>query len=170
MSPGAVITALVTLGVAGIRAHLISMRRLKSCNNRLLGCSAAAGAVLARCRWEGGDREEAVLELARSSRDDLAAAGEGATEDLAEIEAWLSRRGVRHEVQAAMHVGVGRLHRPRHRVDHRPRFLRRGGVVEVDQRLAVDLLRQDRELRPDRLDVVGGLEDGCVHLGLSCRA
>jgi hypothetical protein len=55
--------------------------------------TAAAGAVLARCRWEGGERDDAVLQLARTSRDDLRAAGAGAAEDLAEIEAWLKRRG-----------------------------------------------------------------------------
>ena len=65
------------------------------------------------------------------------------------------RRRVGHEVQAAMDVGVARLHGVHHGVDHRARLLRRGGVVEIDQRLAVDLLRQDRELRPDRFDVVG---------------
>ena len=35
------------------------------------------------------------------------------------------------------------------------RLLRRGAVVEIDERLAVDLLRQDREVGADRVDVVG---------------
>ena len=54
-----------------------------------------------------------------------------------------------------MNVGVARLHGVHHGVDHRARLLGRGGIVEIDERLAIDLLRQDRELRPDGLDVVG---------------
>ncbi|GJE42658.1 hypothetical protein AEGHOMDF_1830 [Methylobacterium soli] len=72
-------------------------------------------------------------------------------------------RGIRHEMQAAMDVGVTRLHAGHHGVDHRARLLRRGGVVEINQGLAVDGLGQDRELRPDRVDIVGGLQHGCVH-------
>ena len=63
-------------------------------------------------------------------------------------------RGVRQEMQAAMHigifVGIGMLNR----VDHDLRLLRRGAVVEIDQRLAVDFPRQDREVAADGLDVV----------------
>ena len=39
------------------------------------------------------------------------------------------------------------------RVDHRLRLLRRGGVVEIHQRLAVHVLLQNREVRADLLDV-----------------
>ena len=41
-----------------------------------------------------------------------------------------------------MHVGVFRRIGPRHRVDHRLRLLRRGAVVEIDQRPPVHLARR----------------------------
>jgi hypothetical protein len=112
----------------------------------------------------GGGHE--VVGLGRvAGEDDLVCGGR-----VEELARGLARalepfgRGVGHVVQAAMDVGVAGLHAGDHRVDHRPRLLRRGGVVEIDQRLAVDLFREDRELLPDRLDVVGGGGDGCVHV------
>ena len=57
-------------------------------------------------------------------------------------------------MQPAMHVGVLRgvgLLQP---IEHRARLLRRGGVVEVDERLAVNLLGQNREIRPDAAHVI----------------
>ncbi|MNN38449.1 hypothetical protein D3C81_1524460 [compost metagenome] len=57
-------------------------------------------------------------------------------------------RLVRQGMQAPVDVGVAALHRRDQGVDHRTRLLRRGGVVQIDQRLAVHLSRQDRELRP----------------------
>jgi hypothetical protein len=54
-------------------------------------------------------------------------------------------------------------------VEHGLRLLRRGGVVEIDERLAVDLHRQDREVRADAGDVVERAH--LVHGGLtSARA
>ena len=43
------------------------------------------------------------------------------------------------------------------------RLLRRGGVVEIDQRLAVDLHGQDREIRADAGDVVGAVGHRGMH-------
>ena len=40
-------------------------------------------------------------------------------------------------------------------VEHRLGLLRRGGIVEIDQRLAIDLARQDRKVAADGLDIVG---------------
>ena len=65
--------------------------------------------------------------------------------------------GVGEEVQPAMDVGVFHLVGVVDGVEHRARLLRRGAVVEIDQRLAVDLAEQDREVGADGLDVVGGL-------------
>ena len=62
-------------------------------------------------------------------------------------------RLVRQRVQAAVHVGVGAAHRAGHRFDHRFRLLRAGGVVEIDQRPAVHLARQDRKLRAHGVDI-----------------
>ena len=56
-------------------------------------------------------------------------------------------------VQAAVDVGIGRFHHPAHRLDHRPRLLRRGRTVQIDQRLAVDLARQNGKLFTDLGDV-----------------
>ena len=62
----------------------------------------------------------------------------------------------RHVVHAAVDVGVALFVDVALGLDHGPRLLGRGGVVEVDQGLAVDRLRKDREVAADRLDVVGG--------------
>ena len=69
-------------------------------------------------------------------------------------------------VQAAMHVGVLRRVGAIEPIEHRPRLLRRSGVVEVDQRLAIDLRRQDREIRADAVDVVGAVGQCVMHGGL----
>ncbi len=58
-------------------------------------------------------------------------------------------------VHAAMDVGVGRLHGPLQGLDHRPRLLSRSGAVQVDQRMAVHLALQDRELSPHFLHIKG---------------
>ena len=57
-------------------------------------------------------------------------------------------------MQTTMNVGIARLHGVHHGIDHRARLLRRGGIVEINERLAIDLLRQDRKLGPDRFDIV----------------
>ncbi len=56
-------------------------------------------------------------------------------------------------VDGTMHVGVVRLIVMANRLDDRAWLLRRCGVVEVDQRLAVHLLLQDRKVRPNALHV-----------------
>ena len=57
-------------------------------------------------------------------------------------------------MNAAMHVRVIVLVVVRYRIDDRARALARRGVVEIDERLAVDLLRQNRKVAPNR----GGIE------------
>ena len=64
-------------------------------------------------------------------------------------------RGIGEEVQAAVDVGVFVRIGVRHARRDRLRLLRRGAVVEIDERLAVDRARQDGEIRADRLDVIG---------------
>jgi hypothetical protein len=49
-------------------------------------------------------------------------------------------RRIGHEVKPAVDVRVGRLHGAHHGIDDGARLLRRRGVVEIDERLAVDLL------------------------------
>ena len=49
-------------------------------------------------------------------------------------------------VQAAMHIGVVVLVIVPKRIDHRPRFLRRGRVIKIDQRMAMGLFVQNREI------------------------
>ena len=63
--------------------------------------------------------------------------------------------GVGEIVQPAMHVGVFHLVGVLDGLQHGARLLRRGAVVEIDQRLAVDLAEQDRKIGADALDVVG---------------
>ena len=57
------------------------------------------------------------------------------------------RRALAQLVHAAVDVGVVVLVVARHGVDHRAGLLGGGGVVEVDERPAVDPLGQDREVR-----------------------
>src|SRR5258707_802140 len=42
-------------------------------------------------------------------------------------------------------------------------FRSRGSIVEVDERLAVDLHRQDWKIRADALNVIGAIGDRRVH-------
>ena len=63
------------------------------------------------------------------------------------------RRLLAQGVDAPMGVGVVPPVVIVHRVDHRRRFLRGGGAIEVDQRLAMDLPSQDREVSLDGLGV-----------------
>ena len=63
------------------------------------------------------------------------------------------RRAVAQLVDAAMDIGVVVLVIMHQRVNHRARFLRRGGVVEINQRLAVDLLIEDRKILSQRRPV-----------------
>ena len=58
-------------------------------------------------------------------------------------------------VHAAMHVGVVALFVGVDRVDHALRALRRGRAVEEHQRFAVHLARQDREVAPHAIRVIG---------------
>ncbi len=60
-----------------------------------------------------------------------------------------ARRPFRQFVDAAVDVGVVVRVEVRHRVDHRLRLLGAGGAVEKDERPAVDLLVEDREIGAD---------------------
>ena len=59
----------------------------------------------------------------------------------------------RQGVGAPMDVGVVSRVEVRHRLDHRERLVRRGGVVQPDERLAVDALVQCREFAAHRVHV-----------------
>ena len=111
--------------------------------------------------WQGEAVGDQVGRLGRArGEDDLVARG---------------RIDETRQLVAGRLVGIGRLgaervHRARHvgiagpveaigRLDHGQGLLRGIGVVEVDQRLAMDLARQQREIGADALDVEcrGGL-------------
>ena len=64
------------------------------------------------------------------------------------------RRGRAQGVDAAMHVGIVVLVERDDRLDHLARLLRRGRIVQIDQRPAMNLPGQDRKIRPDRRQVV----------------
>src|SRR5207253_2052165 len=59
-------------------------------------------------------------------------------------------------VDAAVHVRVRRLVEPAHRVQHLPRLLGGHGRIEVRKRLSVDLLLEDRKIRPETLSLERG--------------
>ena len=67
-------------------------------------------------------------------------------------------------MQAAVDVGVFVRVGVLDGVEHGLRLLRRRAVVEIDERLAVDFTRQDREVAADRLDVVGSGGDYLIHV------
>ncbi|MNX93246.1 hypothetical protein D3C86_1254230 [compost metagenome] len=100
--------------------------------------------------------------------DDVLARGrvQEAGDDLARRLERLGRL-VRQGVQTPVDVGVAALHRRDQGVDHRTRFLRRGGVVQIDQRLAVHLSRQDRELRPRGVGIKGSHRHAFQSLAVS---
>jgi hypothetical protein len=63
------------------------------------------------------------------------------------------RRALAQFVDPAMDVRVVMFVVRTQRVDHRLRFLRGGGIVQIHQRLAVHLLVQGRKRRPNGSDV-----------------
>ncbi len=72
-------------------------------------------------------------------------------------------RGIGEVMQAAMHVGVFRGVGLLDAVEHRLRLLRGSGVVEIDQRLAIDLHAENREILADAVDVVGAVAHRGMH-------
>ena len=61
-------------------------------------------------------------------------------------------------VNAAVDVGAVHLVEAADGVDHRERLLRGSGAIQIDQRLAVDVLLEDREILPDPFHVEIGAE------------
>ena len=57
------------------------------------------------------------------------------------------------KVDAAMDVGVAALVVARDRINHRARFLGRGGVVEIHERIAMNFLVKDRKIGAHTFDV-----------------
>ena len=62
-------------------------------------------------------------------------------------------RALGEHVDTAVHVRVRGLVELGHRVEHLPRLLRARGRVEERERLAVDLLLEDREVAPQRAGI-----------------
>ena len=56
------------------------------------------------------------------------------------------RRGIGEMMQAAMHIGVFVVGRVNHPFDDFPWFLRRRGIIEIDQRFSINLRRKDWEI------------------------
>ena len=66
-------------------------------------------------------------------------------------------------MQPAMHVGILRGVGLVQAIEHRLRLLRRGGVVEIDERLAVNLGGENGEIRADTVHVIGAVGDRRMH-------
>src|SRR5439155_19243892 len=94
-----------------------------------------------------------------ADEDDLALGG-GVDERPDLLASALEPRGraLAELVDASMHVCVRRLVEGRHRVEHLPRLLRARGRVEIDERLAVEVLLEDREV---------GTQPHCVYRSLN---
>jgi hypothetical protein len=67
-------------------------------------------------------------------------------------------------MQPAMHVGVLRGVGQIQPIEHGLRLLRRGGVVEIDERLAVNLGGEDGEIRADAVHVVSAVGHRFMHI------
>ena len=113
-----------------------------------------------------------------ADEDDLGSLG--GVEEAADLFARLVVGGggaLAEVVDAAVDVGVARLVKARDGVDDGARLLGRGGVVEVDERLAVHAGGEDREIAADPLDVdrvvIGagmGVAGGETHVSTSAMA
>src|SRR6202171_3515296 len=66
-------------------------------------------------------------------------------------------------MQPAMHIGVFGFVGFAHALEHGIRLLRGCCVVEINQRLAIDLHGQRREIFPDPGNIVGAVEDSRMH-------
>ena len=62
-------------------------------------------------------------------------------------------RGLGQEMQPTMHIGIGVLIGGHQRVENLRRLLRRSRAVKIDKRLAMNLARQDREIRADGVKI-----------------
>jgi hypothetical protein len=159
----------------GGREHRVERRQVESA----LGVDADHGHIAQRGAGGLGDllpgdeirvmlhlgREDHVAGLepaAETARDDVDAFGRAAGEDdlrgIGGVDEFrdagpgpLKRVGrpIGQRVQAAMDVAVVALVIPDQRVDHAAGLLRRCSIIEIDERLAVDLLVQDREVGAD---------------------
>ena len=99
------------------------------------------------CARPNEDATRLIASVARAGEDDLVGrfrVEEGA-HFLARVLVGVGR-GIGEIMQAAMHIGVFMLVDMGHALDHLPRLLRRGGIVEIDERLAVGLFAQDRKI------------------------
>ncbi len=65
------------------------------------------------------------------------------------------RRQRRQIMHAAMHIGIFVAGEFAHGVQHGARLLRRGGIVEIDQRPAIDFATEDFEIAARGMDVEG---------------
>src|SRR5690606_11494635 len=68
-------------------------------------------------------------------------------------------RGIGEEVQPAMNIGIFLFIGLAHAVEDCARLLGGGGIVEIDERLAVDFARKNGKVRADPGHVVGAVGD-----------
>ena len=61
-------------------------------------------------------------------------------------------------MQATMHIGIFVGICMADRINHRLRLLRRCTIVEIDQWLAIDRARQDREILANSFNIIGWLD------------
>jgi hypothetical protein len=123
-----------------------------------LGCNnEVAGAEVVEPPGVGDE----VQRLGRAAREDDLARGSGVDVGSHLLPRTLEALGrpLGEHVDAAVDVGVRGLVELALRVEHLPRLLRAHGGVEVGERLAVEALLEDREVRA---------EPARVELALSC--
>ena len=77
---------------------------------------------------------------------------------------------VRQRMNAPMDIRIGRARLVRDPVDDGVRLLRAGRIVQIDQRLAVDLPRQDRKFCPDGTNVERPAHALASHVSASPRS
>ena len=107
------------------------------------GAAEAVGDQIERLGGVAGEHDLVGAAGVDEARDLFASALEGVGGELA------------HPVHPPVHVGIVGFVSVPHGVEHLARLLGTGRGIQIDQRVAEDLLRQDREVGPDALDIVG---------------
>ena len=113
--------------------------------------------LVARLHHRFGERGGNEVEsLGGAAREDNLRRRPGVDEATHRLAGSLMELGSLHAevVDAAVHIGVGVEVLVAHGVEHAHRLLRRGGVVEINERLAVHLTGEYREVGPHLINIV----------------
>ena len=106
---------------------------------------------------EAKARGDEIDRLRRRSRENDLLVRTGVDEPPHGLPGRLIRLGrrIREIVQAPMHIRIFVLIGVSQAIDHLLRLLGRGGVIQIDKRLPIGSLGEDREIRAHRFNIIG---------------